>query len=168
MDRRPMRRRGTDPPRAGLVPLDPSCWLPPLDVLPSSVRSGPDPRLLSHHVHFLAEGWDLTPWCASWAYALPSRLERSVHRDDAEILREFLREFWWRAKQDLPPAKGKGGHAGGTAGGTEGMEDEALASLNVLVAVVGVFSSQGGGMSELFPSAPAAAEDERLTAYNQV
>jgi len=63
----------------------------------------------------------------SWLYALTARLERPIHRDDAVTLYTLLKAL--TAARAATPSNAR----------------PALASLNVLIAVVGIYLEQGGG-----------------------
>ena len=92
-------------------------------------------RVLSHHAHYLAEGWDFTSKRGRWAYALLARLEKPLHADEAGVLRGLLRSLCrWRAGRSVPDG-GEGGRV--------------LATANVLIVVIGVYFEQGGGADRL-------------------
>eukprot|EP00586_Coscinodiscus_wailesii_P023485 CAMPEP_0172520214 /NCGR_PEP_ID=MMETSP1066-20121228/291874_1 /TAXON_ID=671091 /ORGANISM="Coscinodiscus wailesii, Strain CCMP2513" /LENGTH=354 /DNA_ID=CAMNT_0013302935 /DNA_START=74 /DNA_END=1139 /DNA_ORIENTATION=- len=87
-------------------------------------------RVLLHHIDYICDGWCLTEKRLAWVYALLARLEKPLHRDDDALLRRFLRECCReRAKMT---ERGK-----------------VLASLNVIIAIVGVYFEQGTRVMEV-------------------
>lgn len=71
----------------------------------------------------------------AWLYALLSRLERPIHRDDAATLYGLLKDLALTRKK-LDPSSQK---------------DE-LARINVLICIVGLYFEQGGGFDNVFSS----------------
>lgn len=50
-------------------------------------------RVLSHHLHYISSGWDMTVARGRWMYALLARLEKPLHMDEASMLCSLLREL---------------------------------------------------------------------------
>ncbi len=91
-------------------------------------------RVLSHLAHYVRDGWSPTSkQRSSWLYALLARLDRPIHRDDAATLYGLLK--------DLTAARAKLV--------VSDTNQEELARLNTLVAIVGLYFEQGGGYSNL-------------------
>eukprot|EP00980_Cylindrotheca_fusiformis_P002816 scaffold672_cov126-Cylindrotheca_fusiformis.AAC.17 len=96
-------------------------------------------RLLSHLSHFVCDGWSLFgSQRLSWIYALLARLEKPVHRDDAAILFGLLKVLT-RNRSRL-----------------QANERKKIASLNVLIVIIGVYFEQGGGVSRIMEHGDAA------------
>lgn len=86
-------------------------------------------RVMSHLIHFICEGWNLTHGHSTWLYALAARLDRSVHRDEAVVIYNLLKKLTsLRAAMD---------------------DAEVLARINTLILIYGVYFEQGGGYSAL-------------------
>jgi survival of motor neuron protein-interacting protein 1 len=87
-------------------------------------------RVLSHLAHYVQDGWSPSSKQRSiWFYALLARLERPIHRDDAATLYGLLKDLTLsRAKLDVSH-----------------INQNELARLNTLIAVVGLYFEQGGG-----------------------
>lgn len=73
----------------------------------------------------------------SWLYALTARLERPIHRDDAVTLYALLKALA-AARATMT-----------TTTVTASSARPALATLNVLIAVVGIYLEQGGGYANV-------------------
>ena len=87
-------------------------------------------RVLSHLIHYICEGWSaFTPQRLAWIYALLSRLEKPIHRDDAAMLFSLLKVLTKTRARTKPNEK------------------ENLAKLNVLILLIGVYFEQGGGVA---------------------
>jgi len=86
-------------------------------------------RILSHHVHYMEEGWVLSKKRTAWIYALLARIERPLHRDDAAMMHDLLKECTKRRATC---------HC-----------EEQLAMLNTLISIVGIYFEQGGGYQAL-------------------
>jgi len=93
-------------------------------------------RVLSHHVHYLCQGWTLTPSRGLWIYALLSRLEKPLHRDDASCLRTLLRELCRLRAQVIVPSA--------ITGGDFIPEETLLSTFNVLITIIGFYFEQSG------------------------
>lgn len=95
-------------------------------------------RVLSHLVHFVAEGWSpRLKQRSAWLYALLARLDRPIHRDDAATLYGLLKDLTVsRANLNVVSQK----------------EQEELARLNTLIAIVGLYFEQGGGYDNVMAS----------------
>ena len=50
-------------------------------------------RVLSHHLHYISSGWEMTVSRGRWIYALLARLEKPLHMDEASMLCSLLREL---------------------------------------------------------------------------
>jgi survival of motor neuron protein-interacting protein 1 len=84
--------------------------------------------VLSHLCHYVSEGWSpLAPQRAAWIYALLAKLEQPIHRDDAAILFSLLKKLT-QVRATL-----------------KADERTKIASLNVLIVLVGVYFEQGDG-----------------------
>lgn len=83
-------------------------------------------RVLGHLAHYVKEGWECcSPQRSSWIYALLTRLERPIHRDDAVVLYGLLKKLSHeRAAMQLHRRSD-------------------IARLNVLIAVIGLYFEQG-------------------------
>ena len=91
-------------------------------------------RVLSHLVHYVQDGWSpSSKQRSAWLYALLARLERPIHRDDAATLYGLLKDLT-QSRANMVP--------------TESDQDE-LARLNTLIAIVGLYFEQGGGYSRV-------------------
>lgn len=89
-------------------------------------------RVLAHLTYYCHnEDNKAIPYVAPWLYALLARLERPIHRDDAVTLYSLLKALT-AARAVLPVSK-----------------RHEIASLNVLIAVVGVYFEQGGGYANV-------------------
>lgn len=96
-------------------------------------------RVLSHLCHYVHLGWSVVAGNGrrgEWIYALLSRLEKPVHRDDAAVLFGLLRDLTLaRSKIDFS-SNGEG-------------DRKKVAKLNVLIVLIGVYFEQGGSSSKL-------------------
>jgi gem associated protein 2 len=81
---------------------------------------------------------------AAWMYALLARLEKPIHRDDAVRIYSALKRY--TELRRAQPASVEGTHC--TATKTN------IATLNVLIAVIGIYFEQGGGYANLMVEAP--------------
>jgi len=95
-------------------------------------------RVLSHLTHYVHLGWCITAGTGrrgEWIYALLSRLEKPIHRDDAAVLFGLLKDLTLaRSKIDF----------------SRGEKDRSnLAKLNVLIVLVGAYFEQGGSLSKI-------------------
>jgi len=137
-------------------------------------------RVLSHHVSYLlgddygggdAYGggsgdygggyYEITSNRARWIYALLARLSKPLHGNDAALLRSLLRECCVRRSllilgDDARSHDGSGGGGNSSSSGDGSGERERngdmekVAMLNTLIAIVGVYFEQGGGIDRLF------------------
>lgn len=96
-------------------------------------------RVLSHLYHYVHLGWSVVAGNdrrGEWIYALLSRLEKPVHRDDAAVLFGLLKDLTLaRSKIDFTSDR-------------EG-DRKKVAKLNVLIVLIGVYFEQGGSSNKL-------------------
>jgi survival of motor neuron protein-interacting protein 1 len=90
-------------------------------------------KVLSHLAHYAYQGWSVSVKRTAWLYALLSRLERPIHRDDAATLFGLLKCLAQFRSKVVDPSS----------------SDE-LARLNVLVCIIGLYFEQGGGFDNIF------------------
>jgi len=91
-------------------------------------------RVLSHLVHYVQDGWSpRSKQRSAWLYALLARLDRPIHRDDAATLYGLLKHLT-ASRADMTVSDSN---------------QEELARLNTLIAIVGLYFEQGGGYSNL-------------------
>eukprot|EP00536_Pseudo-nitzschia_multiseries_P013910 jgi/Psemu1/310371/fgenesh1_kg.629_\ len=95
-------------------------------------------RVLSHLTHYVHLGWCVTAGTGrrgEWIYALLSRLEKPIHRDDAAVLFGLLKDLTLaRSKIDF----------------SRGEKDRSnLSKLNVLIVLIGVYFEQGGSLNKI-------------------
>jgi len=95
-------------------------------------------RVLSHLTHYVHLGWCVTTGTGrrgEWIYALLSRLEKPIHRDDAAVLFGLLKDLTLaRSKIDF----------------SRGEKDRSnLSQLNVLIVLIGVYFEQGGSLNKI-------------------
>ena len=90
-------------------------------------------RVISHLTHYIHFGWSImTGRRAEWIYALLTRLEKPIHRDDSAVLFGLLKDLTLARSKILVP----------------GNKDRiSLAKLNVLIVIIGVYFEQGGDLS---------------------
>jgi survival of motor neuron protein-interacting protein 1 len=93
-------------------------------------------RVLSHHVHYLCAGWVMTRSRGLWIYALLSRLEKPLHRDDASLLRKLLRELCRLRAQLALPVRMEGQELTS--------EEITLSITNILITIIGFYFEQSG------------------------
>lgn len=95
-------------------------------------------RVLSHHVYFLQNKWEATASRMLWIYALLSRIEKPLHRDDLHVLRSLLRECCrrrWDLFQDNKPGFN---HVECTSD-----KSSSVKGLNLVICIVGLYFEQG-------------------------
>ena len=90
-------------------------------------------RVLAHIAHFAQQGWAVSVQRIAWLYALLSRLERPIHRDDAATLFGLLKTVTQARNKINPDA-----------------QREDLARLNMLICILGLYFEQGGGFHNIF------------------
>jgi survival of motor neuron protein-interacting protein 1 len=102
-------------------------------------------KVLSHLTHFVHMGWSVTSGRRSeWIYALLARLEKPIHRDDAAVLFGLLKELCLaRSKINVDSVAVGVGDGGASVDDAAGMK---LATLNVLITLIGIYFEQGGGV----------------------
>jgi survival of motor neuron protein-interacting protein 1 len=89
-------------------------------------------RVISHLSYYVQEGWyPCSPQRTRWLYSLLARMEKPIHRNDAAVLYSLLKALT-RARATLPKLIET--------------DREGLARLNTLIAIVGVYFEQGGGL----------------------
>jgi survival of motor neuron protein-interacting protein 1 len=91
-------------------------------------------RVLSHLAYYIQDGWSAgSKQRSEWLYALLARLDRPIHRDDAATLYGLLKDLTvTRANLTISETN-----------------QEELARLNVLIAIIGLFFEQGNGYSNI-------------------
>lgn len=80
-------------------------------------------RVLSHHLHYIKEGYDISFNRGSWLYGLLGRLQKPLHRDEASLLMDLLRELCMIRKRS------NGG-------------EESLKMVNTLIVIIGIYFEQ--------------------------
>jgi survival of motor neuron protein-interacting protein 1 len=95
-------------------------------------------RVLSHLSYYIHLGWSVhTNRRLEWMYGLLAALEKPLHRDDAATLFSLLKDLTSiRATIDCV------------------QDRKGLARLNVLIALIGVFFEQGGGLTGVMTFTP--------------
>lgn len=91
-------------------------------------------RVLAHMAHYAQHGWAVSVQRTAWLYALLSRLERPIHRDDAATMFGLLKHVTHLRSQVLNPESQRG----------------ELARYNVLICILGLYFEQGGGYHNIF------------------
>lgn len=101
-------------------------------------------RVLGHLTHYATnEEFPITGQRAAWIYALLSRLERPIHRDDAVTLYSLLKKMTaLREKMKVVDDDRQQPNV-------QSSEQRDLATLNVLIAIVGIYFEQGGGYANV-------------------
>ena len=102
-------------------------------------------QVLRHLIHYITQGWSLQSKALTcWIYALLARLERPLHRDEACLLYQLLKQMTQdRIKirsVDLLICSSSSSRDGGMS-----RYDTELAHLNLLISIVGIYFEQGGG-----------------------
>lgn len=87
-------------------------------------------RVLSHHVYYIKEGFEISYNRGRWIYALLARLQKPLHRDEASLLMQLLRELCIIRKN---------------ASGNE----ESLKIVNTLILIVGIYFEQCSNLDVL-------------------
>lgn len=91
-------------------------------------------RVLSHLVHYVQEGWSAgSSQRSAWLYALLARLDRPIHRDDAATLYGLLKDMTL-TRANLKVSQD---------------DQEELARLNTLIAIVGLYFEQGSSYNNI-------------------
>lgn len=80
-------------------------------------------RVLSHHLHYIKEGYEISFNRGRWLYGLLARLQKPLHREEASSLIDLLRELCMIRKRS------NGG-------------DESLKMLNTLIVIIGIYFEQ--------------------------
>jgi survival of motor neuron protein-interacting protein 1 len=80
-------------------------------------------RVLSHHLHYIKEGYEISFNRGRWLYGLLARLQKPLHREEASLLIDLLRELCMIRKRS------NGG-------------DESLKMLNTLIVIIGIYFEQ--------------------------
>jgi len=90
-------------------------------------------RILGHLTYYCETSNTniILPQHASWLYALMARLERPIHRDDAVSLYSLLKSLTSKRANIAAANRNE------------------IATLNVLIAVVGIYFEQGGGYANV-------------------
>ncbi|KAL7569164.1 hypothetical protein ACA910_016990 [Epithemia clementina (nom. ined.)] len=105
-------------------------------------------RVLSHLTYFVCEGWSLTAARSAWLYALATRLDRPVHRDDAVVIYKLVKRLTTlRAEWVPPPRHDTNAAAATTTTKSLDMQNHIhlLGRLNTLILIFAVYFEQGGG-----------------------
>lgn len=89
-------------------------------------------NVISHLSYYAEQGWTISAARTKWLYALFSRLERPIHRDDAATMYGMLKHLT-QVRSKTNPDKA-----------------EVLARINVLICVIGLYFEQGGGFENIF------------------
>jgi len=89
-------------------------------------------QVLSHLSHYAEDGWSISSQRTAWLYALLGRLERPIHRDDAATMYGLLKALTKVRSNTKPDG------------------NEALARINVLICIIGLYFEQGGGFQNMF------------------
>lgn len=79
--------------------------------------------VLSHHLYYIKEGYDISFNRGRWLYGLLARLQKPLHRDEASLLMDLLRELCRIRKRS------NGG-------------DESLKMVNTLIVIIGIYFEQ--------------------------
>jgi gem associated protein 2 len=103
-------------------------------------------RVLQHLTHCATnEGFPIAGQRAAWLYALLARLERPIHRDDAVTLYSLLKKM--TALREQIPFQDERDDQQQT--NVQSPDRKSLATLNVLIAIVGMYFEQGGGYANV-------------------
>lgn len=104
-------------------------------------------KLLSHHLQFLTCGCSASVKRLKWIYAVLSRLEKPIHRDEASVLMALLREMCRvRASIDFACNDGDNGEDDNKL-----LEKkEIVKAANVLILLIGAYFEQCTVMERLF------------------
>lgn len=89
-------------------------------------------RVLAHLTFYAQQGWELSAQRTAWLFALLSRLERPIHRDDAATLFGLLKHVTQLRHKMNPERR------------------EELARFNLLICILGLYFEQGGGYHNIF------------------
>jgi gem associated protein 2 len=100
-------------------------------------------RVLGHLTHYVVTGFAVTGQRAKWIYALLARLECPIHRDDAVTLYSLLKRLTVAREQ----IKLTDTDTSLTTIPTSNAD--CLASINLLITIVGIYFEQGGGHANL-------------------
>ena len=97
-------------------------------------------RVLSHLTYFVCEGWALTPARSAWLYALATRMDRPVHRDDAVEIYKLVKRLTAMRAELKPPLI-----AQENEDSLSKTTDTLLGRINTLILIFAVYFEQGGG-----------------------
>lgn len=100
-------------------------------------------RLLSHHTRYVAAGCSVTVKRMKWIYAILARLEKPLHRDEASVLTELLRELC-RVRALVHLEDGGNDNVNGNG------EVEIVQSMNVVILLIGAYFEQCTFLERLF------------------
>jgi survival of motor neuron protein-interacting protein 1 len=100
-------------------------------------------KLLSHLVHYSTEGWVMTRQRAVWCYALLARLQTPLHREQAVMLYHWCKTLTAQRANYLVQQNNKTRIKQGPNKST----GCCLASLNTIIAILGIQYGQGGGLA---------------------
>eukprot|EP00978_Attheya_sp_CCMP212_P048915 scaffold593578_cov71-Attheya_sp.AAC.1 len=120
-------------------------------------------RALEHHVHYMmTDGVVLTSQRGAWIYGLLARLEQPLPRNDEHTLRQLLRNCTQRRTRLILPEQTSAAAAAAVAltlpGGTD--VQTTLATLNTLLAVIGIyFQQEGGGYNGILFTPPSCSNE---------
>jgi hypothetical protein len=111
-------------------------------------------RVISHHLHYITEGYRMSVQRGKWMYALLARLEKPLHRDEASSLSSLLRELC-RLRSELSvndiiiaSSDGDTGGFSSKKGGNYCSKD-ILSILNTLIVIVGVYFEQCSSLDSI-------------------
>jgi len=106
-------------------------------------------RVIYHHVYYLTQGWKLTHSRGQWLYALLSRLEKPLHRNEESMLREILKKLCQiRANIDIHTALRNCSRKYIT-GLYQYSNMITLSVVNILITIVGIYFEQGEGFNSI-------------------
>jgi len=96
-------------------------------------------RLLSHHTNYIVAGCGVTVKRMTWIYAILARLEKPLHRDEAGVLMQLLRELCRvRASVSLDD------------GGGNNDNEKIVEAMNVGILLIGAYFEQRTFLERLF------------------
>lgn len=122
-------------------------------------------RVLGHLVHYILQGWSLqSNALAGWIYALLARLARPLHRDEACLLYQLLKQMTQdRSKIDCTDLMIYSCSSNNNNNGKTSRYDAELAHLNLLISIVGIYFEQGGGYDAVMRFPGMESDDNQNT-----
>jgi survival of motor neuron protein-interacting protein 1 len=111
-------------------------------------------KLISHHTRYVAAGCIVTVKRIKWLYAILARLDKPLHRDEASVLMELLRELCRvRSRIVLDDDDGKGEPGCIDVHSEKQREKEnkldIIKSINVVILLIGVYFEQYSHIEKL-------------------